>query len=787
MRIYKHLILFVIAILTISCSVSKKVERRGGYLLTRNIIKTDRQGISQSDLVNFAQPKPNKKFLGLFRSRVWIWDAFGHNPGKKFNRWVTKNFGEPPILLDTLLVHNSLAPMKQYLWNKGYFGATVHSRVEVNNGKAKITYSTHTEEPWKFGNITREITDDTIKKIILGTGSYSLIHEGDQFDAYNMTAERDRITQLLRNSGYYAFNSDYIYFEVDTSQIEKIANIKLIIQNRDPGEKQKNVSGEDIAQDNLRHKRYAINNIFIHTDYPRADDTLRNFDTISSALHINNTIPDFYQIYRNHIKVRPNALSRAVFVAPGSYYSQRNINLTYNRIQNLGISSYVSINVRPPKDTVVKHNGVELLDCDIKIIRAKVNSFTIEAEGTNVEGMMGLGSSVNYLNRNIFKGAEALRIKAFGSFEVKPKLTIEENDALLAVFNSLETGFETGLDFPTLLSPVPIRNLDINARPRTTIGLGFNYELRDLYERYLSKFSLSYEWNSSPVSRHYFSPVDLSSVSIVRDSVFNVILQNLKDPRFLNQYTNHLILALKYSYQFNNQNLTDRQNFYYFRINFEPAGNLFNLVSNVANAPRDENGKFKLFGLKYAQYFRSDFDFRYYKPISQHRRLVYRVAYGIGIPYGNSISLPFEKGFFAGGANGMRGWPVRSLGPGEYQSDDGNVLKNVGDMSFEGNIEYRFPIYRFINGALFTDIGNIWLVEENTDFPGGSFTWQNALKSLGADIGMGFRFDFSLFIFRIDGGLRIHDPAKNRDSRFFNPSKFQLKDINWNFGIGYPF
>lgn len=776
-----------------SCSVSKRIERRGGYLLTRNIVKTDRTGISQSDLLNFAQPKPNRKFLGLFRTRVAIWDAF-NDGSSRFSRWMVRNFGEAPVVLDTVMVYNSLAPMKQYLANKGYFESNVSYTAQIKRSKARVYYSTLTPEPFKYGTITYEIEDDTIKKIVLGESSYPLIKRDDQYDAYKMSEERDRITQLLKNSGYYAFTSDFIFFEVDTLGTGKTANVTIIISNRKIKETDKsNQSGSNSK--NITHKRYILNNIYIHTDFPKASDTVKESDTLAwygkasfSKDSVQSTVPFFYQIYRQKIRLRPDALNRAVFVKPGDYYSQKNINLTYNRVRNLGLSNYVSINVKPPTDTaVIVPPGIELLDFEIRMVRSEVNDYSIESEGTNSGGLMGLGGSLNFRNRNIFRGAESFRIKAYGGFEIAPALTVEDERPHLGIFNSLETGLETGLDFPRLLSPFMISGLDQNARPRTSIGLGYNYELRSQYERNLSKLSLSYEWNASPVSRHIFAPVDLSSISIVRDSAFTARLQEMNDPRYLSQYSNHLILAMKYSYIFNNQNLTDRRNFIYFRINLEPAGNLFNLVSTVTAASRDEEGKFTLFGLRYAQYFRTDWDFRYYKPLSSHQRAVYRVAFGVGIPYGNSIALPFEKGFFAGGANGMRGWPVRSLGPGEYSSENAKVIEKVGDLWFEANFEYRFPVYSFLNGAFFADAGNVWLLEENVDFPGGRFYWDRAFRSMALDAGLGIRFDFSLFIFRIDGGLRIYDPGMPEENRLFLPTKFQLRDINWNFGIGYPF
>lgn len=770
----KPVLLVLMVVSFTSCNVSRKVEKRGGYLLNRNIVKTDRPGISQSDLLNFAQPKPNRRFLGLIKSRVWIWDAFNKRTDKGFNRWMIRNFGEPPVLLDTILVHNSLIPMKQHLINKGYFISDVTSSVEIKKSRANVIFSTHTSEPFHFGDITWDISDDTLSNVVTATKSESLLKTGNQYDAYLISQERDRITQLLKNSGYYTFSSNFIFFEIDTLSVNNKAQIKIVITN--PAD-----------SNDPFHKRYIFNQILINTDYPGIIDQLSNFDTIPYYGSDKSEVPEFYEIYRFQRKLRPEALARAIFVKPGEYYSQKNVNLTYNRLQNLGVSRYVSVNIAAANDTLVDiAEYEELLDCDIRMVRSPVSVFTIEAEGTNAGGLMGLGSSVNYSNRNIFRGAETLRIKTFGAFEIKPQLGVEE-DKLLEVFNSLEAGFETGIDFPTLLSPFQINGLDQNARPRTSLGLGFSYELRSpQYERYLSKLSLSYEWNASATSRHFFSPIELSSISIVRDTNFTAYLMQLADPRFLIQYTNHLILALKYSYVFNNQSLTDRTNFFYFRINLEPAGNFLNLFSNITNAPRDPDGKYTLFNLRYAQYFRTDLDFRYYKPLNINQRLVYRVAFGIGLPYGNSVALPFEKGFFAGGANGMRGWAVRELGPGEYNSSS-DRFENVGDLSMEANIEYRFPLYNYLNGALFTDVGNIWLLKENVDFPGGHFTFDRALSSLAWDAGFGLRFDFSIFVFRIDGGLPLYDPGKEPGNRFFRPAAFQLRDITWNFGIGYPF
>ncbi len=775
----------IVLVLAASCSPARKVQKRGGYLLTSHTVKTDRPGISTSDLVNFAQPKPNRKFLGL-RHRVWIYDAFSGKKDSKFKRWVRTHLGSRPVLLDSVMVDNSLTPMKVYLNNKGYFGAQVDRKIKIHGSRASVVFNTITPEPYKFSTISYLISDDSISYFVNQMMGASLLASGKQYDSYLMRDERERITRDLKDMGYYTFSREYIFFEVDTNSKERTARINVIVRNV------KNVHpGENDSLLEIPHLRYYINNVYVYTserglsgDTTIVHDTIAYFrktDTVSGAT------PDFYHIFKIKPRLRPEGLARNIFVIPGEPYSQKNVNLTYNRLQNLALSRFVSVNIIPPRAVIAGDlPRPALLDCDIRMVRSPVNMFTIEAEGTNAAGFIGLGSSFNYQNRNIFRGSETLRLKLFGAFEIQPPLGVgDEGSAKL--FNSLEGGFQAGLDFPTIISPFRFKPPGQNSRAKTTVGLGLNYQSRTQYLRYVSSLSLGYEWNAIQTIRHTFSPIDLSSISITRDSAFTDFLNSLKDRRFFNQYTDHLIMAMKYSFIFNNQDLQTRKNFFYFRLGLESAGNLLNLYSNLSNAQLNENRNYTILGIRYAQYLRGDFDFRYYRPLSENQKVVYRAAFGIGVPYGNSSSLPFEKGFFAGGANGLRGWPVRSLGPGAYRPNDSTSFENIGDLSIEFNLEYRFPVYSFVKGALFTDVGNIWLLKQNEDFLDGEFRFDRMIETMAFDAGLGFRFDFSFFIFRIDGGLALYDPGKEADSRWIRFSKFQLRNINWNFGIGYPF
>ncbi len=783
--LFRVLIPVALVFMLASCSPSKRVQRRGGYLHVSNTIKTDRPGINTDDLLNFAQPKPNKKFLGLIRPRVWIYDLFSRGKETRTKRFFRNGLGQVPVLLDSAMIDNSLNPMTIYLNNKGYFGATVSREIILGKATSRARYYTHTPDPYLFGDINYEITDDSLSYFMVDIRTHTLLAPGKQYDAYLIRDERERITRELRDIGYYTFSREYIFFEVDTSSGSRQADVSIRIERV---RSHTLLLADSTAYFN--HKRYFINNIYINSNFLDVkggsvleNDTLAYRSRKDTAFRVR---PDFYQIYRSELRLRPVVLSRSLYIAPGQPYSQNLINLTYNRLQNLGLSRFVSVNVNPVR--LVDSLGVAygLLNCEIRMARAPVNMFTIEAEGTNSGDYVGLGSSFNYRNRNIFRGAETFRLKLRGAFEFEPNYGIQSSGSN-SLFNSLEAGIETGLDFPTLLTPFHVNRLGINAKAKTTLAMGLNFQQRTLYTRYLSYFSFGYEWNASPVTRHLFTPVELSSVSILRDSLFTDYLIKLKDPRFLTQYTDHLVLAMKYSFIYNNQEFNTSNNYWFFRGNIESAGNVLNLYSNVTNSDKDADGNFTLFGIRYAQYLRTDIDLRFYKPIGLSQKVVYRVAFGVGVPYGNSLALPFEKGFFAGGANGMRGWPIRSLGPGEYHTDFSTNFERVGDLWLETNIEYRFPMYSFVYGGLFADAGNVWLLKQNEDFPQGNIQASRFLSSMALDMGLGLRFDFSFFIFRIDGGLPVYDPGELTGSRWFRPGKFQMKHINWNFGIGYPF
>lgn len=496
----------IIAILLLSsCSSSRLLQRRGGYMLARYEVKADRPEINTDDLKNFAQPKPNAKFLGLIRPGVWIWDAGSAGRDNGTKRWIREHMGRRPVLLDSSMVDNSIRPMLVYLNNKGYFGADITRKINYRRARAFVTYSTHTPPPYTFGQINYDIRDDSLRYFIERFKSTPLIQEGQQYDAYKLRDERERLARELKETGYFNFSREYISYEIDTATTDnQTANVKIIVA----GLREGNVSD---SMPGVTHQRYFVNKVYIHSNYGDIGlGTQTEGDTVAffRKSQLSTGVPSFYQIYHQRLRLRPVALSRSVFVSPGKPFSQQNINLTYNRLQSLEISRLVSVSLNPPENyAAIKPPGIGLLDYDIRLVRNPVSIYTIEAEGTNAGGYVGLGSSISYRNRNIFKGGETLRFKVRGAFEVEPTNAINSTTNS-RLFNSFEAGFESGIDFPSLLMPFAIKRLEKNALAKTSISLGLNYQERTFYKRYVTYLSFGYEWKSSPEIKHVFAPVE---------------------------------------------------------------------------------------------------------------------------------------------------------------------------------------------------------------------------------------------------------------------------------------
>lgn len=767
------------------CNVTRNFNK-GESLLVKNTVHINNKmnglkysGLDADEIPGLIQQKPNKKLLGIFRFAVWVYRDTTQGKVTKFTKWINKNLGQEPVILDEYMVGRSVDLMNQYLNNCGFFNSEIDTSIVIRKKKAVVDYAIHLAKPYRISAVYYETPDSVLKQIVMTDTASSLVKKGFIYNTAAMDDERYRLASLLRNNGYYFFSPDYVFFEIDSAFRNNTLKVYLKIQQLQIQD-EKQPGG--FSQEN--HNQYYINKILINPDFspkktnPGEWKVFINPDTTSS---INRY--EFY--YTDKLKIRPRAIRNAIFLEPLKLYSENTENHTYRQLTGFPLFGYSAIGFDVvSKPFEVADTTRKWLNCNIDLVRRKVQSFTIETEGTNSGGKLGIGGNFVYQNLNIFRGGEMLTIKLTGGVEWQQGGDTNEETFLL--FNTLETGAEISLNFPKFLLPVSQDRIPKTRHPKTTLHTGVNMQDRPDYLRYITNFSFGYQWKAKQWVTHNLMPLDINSVSIFPDSSFIQRLEQLNDPRLTNQYSDHFIMAARYSYVYNNQERNRIKNFTYFRWNLESAGNLLLLAENTIKMPKNETGEYTVWGIPFAQYVRSDLDFRYYFALGREHTLVYRNLFGLGVPYGNSNVLPFEKGFYAGGSGDMRGWRYRSLGPGSFVDTSSLYYEKMGDIVLEANLEYRFPIYSIFNGAFFADFGNIWLLNNSANYPGGRFRSEEILSEIAIDAGVGIRLDLTFFIFRIDAATPLKDPAYPKGNRWqFN--SLDIYDVIWNFGIGYPF
>ena len=453
-------------------------------------------------------------------------------------------------------------------------------------------------------------------------------------------------------------------------------------------------------------------------------------------------------------------------------------------IGNTSISNLFR-NINIEFDTVSKlQDSLNLLDCRITMQQNDKHSISLQGEGTNSGGDLGVKGSLSYTNRNIFHGAETFQLSLKGGFEAQKLVGAESNESEKSIFNTWELGITASLLFPKFLGPFSSLTFARDYPPTTSISLGFNTQTRYYYSRYTTTAAYSYDWKSNYHLGQTLSPIFLNSVKIANiDPYFQAYLDSETSQRKKAQYTSHLLLGLRYSIIYNTQSINKQGSFFYIRADFESSGNLISLFNNTKFVTVNELGYHELFGVPYAQYVRGCFDVRQHFDLGNTSWLVLRQLIGIGIPYGNSKDLPFERSFYGGGANGLRGWLYRTVGPGGYVPVSKDI-ERMGDLQLELNAEYRFPIYNIINGAIFIDAGNVWTYHPIESMPNSEFNFNTFYKQIAVDAGIGLRLDVSFLILRVDVAYAMRNPYESNGTYW----RFgEENNIRFQAGIGYPF
>ncbi|RLD82851.1 MAG: hypothetical protein DRJ15_00325 [Bacteroidetes bacterium] len=758
------------------------------YLITRNKIHfSDKNpGIETSQLSGLIQQRPNKKFAGVVRFKLWAYNRSQIGKRSKYRNWLENTVGERPVILDTAMAAASCRDMEKYLGNVGYFYSDVDYIIayKERSKRAHISYKITPSTPYRIRNIKYEVEDPELAFWVDKTTKNSRVKEGKVYNVYTLDKERERVSTFLNNNGYYGFVKDYVYFEVDSMIGNKEMDLFFKVKSisiPDPDS-----AGKFIEE---RHSRYMIDKVMIYPDYDPSLAKLhtRQHDTIVQEIHqIKKDYPaNFYHVlYRNKLRINPKVLAQNIMIEDNEPYSLKDVQETYKRFGYLSIYKFANINFEQALPKMAPDSGeFKKLKCKILLQRAPVHQYSIEGEGTNSGGDLGIGGNITYRNRNIFRNGETFQFKVRGAMEAQRSNSDQSTDQnTFLFFNTFEWGMEAQVKFPRFLIPVKLERFPKYFRPITTVAIGFNFRMRPTYDRYLLNFSFGYEWEESKQKKHIIQPFNISSVKMYPTPEFTQELEEIDDARLKNQYTDHLITAIQYSFIYNNQDLKKVKDFIYFRGDIETSGNIFYGFNSMLDSKTDSAGYYTIAGIRYAQYARLETDFRYFWMINRDNLVVFRLLSGIGIPYGNSDALPFEKGFYLGGANSMRAWIYRGLGPGGF-SNPGTSVDQMGDVVLESNIEFRFPIYDFFKGALFADAGNVWLMNANENFPEAEFNFNTFYKQIALDAGLGLRADFKFFIFRVDFAWRLRDPSMPEGDKWVASKGIWF----WNFGIGYPF
>jgi len=775
-------ILFLVSLSFFSCNPARRLPE-GQHLLNRNRIEIEDAEVERSELATYLRQRPNRRIFGFYRFHLNVYQLADRGRETGFKNWMKNAIGEPPVIYDPILSQNTLRQFELYLNSKGYFNAEVDFHEKLKRKRANIRYHVKGNQPYTVNNIIYNIRDPFIKGFILADTLSNLIHRGDRYDADVLQRERNRLARYLRNEGFYQFSREFIFFQIDSSLNSHKVNIELLVNNP-----VKQVPGIRDSIIELRHRRFMVDRLMIlpeftplQADLPREDTTI-----FVRTLPAHDKNYDYIFLHNGPLRIKPSVVSDHIILRPGEFFRLSDVEQSYSFLSGMRNYRYINLhfsespdpNMGEPSDTL------GFLDARVQINRSAANAFTIEAEGLNTAGNLGIAGNLLYQNRNIFRGAEIFNLRFKGALEVTGDGRSDEVFQSLP-FNTLEMGVEAGIDFPKLLLPFSIERLSRNARPKSTILTGINFRQRPDYTRYILNLSYGFEWNETPQKRHFIYPLEISSIRVFNDSILRANIPEA-NPFILSRFRDHLVLGLNHTYIYNTQELGKIGNFIYLRTNFESAGNVLDAVAGAFNLPMDEEGSFNIFNIPYSQFLKGDADFRFYRVFDDNQTLVFRLMGGLGLPYGNSVVMPFIKSYFGGGANSLRAWRIYSLGPGSYSHSNEGRFDRYGDVKLETNLEYRFRFYQFWHGAFFVDAGNVWFVRKNDQFPGGEFKVDGFINDIALGGGIGLRMDFNFFVLRVDAAVPLRDPSLLKGNRWISEWP-GFSDYNFNLGIGYPF
>lgn len=730
-----HIVVVAAAIAMTACSASKFVPG-GKYMLDKVKITTDNKELDVSSLEPYIRQKENSRWFSALKVPLGTYALAGADTTKWINRTLRK-MGERPVVYDTLQAQLTCEDLETAVGNMGYLNARVNVETRIKGkNKLSLIYHITTGKPFFVHSISHDIRDDSIASFIRHEGNYgSKLRAGRLFNVNELDDERKLITSLLMDNGYYHFNKDFITFSVDSVKGSQLLDVTMHLHKY-----RSNGNSPEVL-----HPRYSIRNV--------------NFSGGDSG----------------ETRLRKNVLEENTWIEAGRLFSSRDLQRTYNSFGKLPAVKYTSIRFQEVPDT-------SLLDCNIHVSTNKPNSISFQPEGTNTAGDLGAAVSLMYENRNIFRGAETFSIKLRGAFEAITGLEGYQNQ------DYEEYSVESKLTFPRFVAPFLPASFRKNSSASSELAVSYNMQNRPEFHRRVFSSAWRYRWSNLKRTKNYkFDLIDLNYIYMpwISSTFKEEYLDNASNRNAILRYNYEdlFIMKIGFGYSYTGEGEA-------CRVNVETAGNLLGGLARMASFQRNGDGQYTLFNIAYAQYVKADFDYTKIVGIGTSGKLAFHVGVGVAYPYGNSFVLPFEKRYFSGGANSVRGWSVRGLGPGKFRGVDGAIdfINQTGDVKLDLNMEYRIPLFWKIYGAAFVDAGNIWTLRRYGEQPGGEFDFNEFYKQIAVAYGIGLRLNFDYFILRFDMGMKAVNPAYETQKEHFaviHP-KFS-RDSAFHFAVGLPF
>lgn len=766
---FHYAILATVVLLLASCSSTKYVPD-GSYLLDEVRIQTDNKEVKPSSLSIYVRQNPNSKWFNLIKTQLYVYNWSGRDSTRWMNR-AFRRLGDAPVIYSAKETDRAGEEITKAVQNMGYMGASVEAVRQVRKKKMQLTYKVTTGKPYKVRTLKYDIQDPKIKEYMQQDTAATLLSEGMYFDVNVLDAERQRITNNLLQNGYYKFNKDYISYSADTVRNTYLVDLTMhltIYKQRSEDEPQ-------------NHHQYTINKVNFITDYNVLESSALNSIEVNDSLHYKG----FPIYYKDKLYLRPKVLTNNLRIVPGTLYNEQDVQRTYSSFGRLQALKYTNI-----RFFETMQGDSAKLNAYVMLTKSKHQSVSFEIEGTNSAGDLGAAASVAFQHRNLFKGSETFMFKVRGAYEAVSGLQSGQQNQ-----NYTEFGAETTINFPRFMFPFISNDFKRRIRATTEFGLQYNYQMRPEFTRIVASAGWSYKWGlQRQRSQHRIDLLDINYLYMPWiDPVFReTYLEKAENYILKYNYADRLIVRTGYSYTYNSagQMLMNNAlvgNSYSIRFNFESAGNFLYSIAKMANLKKNDENEYTLLNIPFAQYIKGDFDFAKNIVIDYKNSLAFHFGAGIAIPYGNATMVPFEKRYFSGGANSVRGWSVRDLGPGSF-AGDGNFMNQSGDIKLDASIEYRTRLFWKFRGAVFVDAGNIWTLRDYKDQPGGKFEFNKFYKQIAVAYGLGLRMDLDFFVLRFDGGMKAINPAYKSGKEhypIFNPDFG--RDFAFHFAVGYPF